>query len=114
MEITQQAGGSALERAVVRCETFLRRAPRPVKFSAVAGTLVLAFVVRRAIKRRRRQNGERGDSVLGVMLKSALTAALATIPKVYFQRLAKSALHHDPAEGTEENARTPRTMPEPS
>ena len=113
MEISEQATGGALERAVVRSEAFLRSAPKPVIFGAVASALVLAFMVRRANKRRRRENGERGDTVLGVVVKSALTAAVATIPKVYFLRLAKSALHHDSAQPRVEDSRLRPTIPEP-
>jgi len=85
-----------LERAVVRSEAALRNAPKPVIYGAVAGVALLALWVRRANKRRRKLNGERGPTVLGVVVKSALTAAIGTIPKVYFLRLAKAALHHPP------------------
>lgn len=97
----------------MRSEAFLRSAPKPAIFGAVLGVLALAFVVRRANKRRRRLNGERGDSVLGVVVKSALSAAIATIPKTYFLRLAKSALHHDPALTEAENSRLQPTIAEP-
>ena len=82
----------------------MRSAPKPVIFGALAGALALAFVIRRQNKRRRRENGEHGDTLLGVVVKSAVTAAIATIPKIYFVRLAKSALHHE-AE--------PHALPEP-
>ena len=117
MENNESATNSAIERAVVRSEAFLRSAPKPAIFGAVAGVLVLAFMVRRANKRRRQQSGERGDTVIGVVVKSAVTAAIATIPKVYFLRLAKSALHHEPARGMEapstEEWRLRPTIPEP-
>jgi hypothetical protein len=123
MKTNEQATDSALERAVVRSEAFLRSAPKPAILGAAAGLLVLAFVVRRANRRRRRLNGERGDTVLGVMVKSAVTAAIATIPKAYFIRLAKSALHHDSAPdsaitgsatpGNAEDWRMRPTIPEP-
>jgi hypothetical protein len=120
MEMSEQTGGGALERAVVRSEAFLRSAPKPVIYGAAAGVLALVFAVRRANKRRRRLNGQRGDTVLGVVVKSALTAAIATIPKVYFLRLAKSALHHESAAGKAESAagkaadsRLRPTIPEP-
>jgi hypothetical protein len=113
MEMSKLTGDSALERAVVRSEAFLRSAPKPVTFGVLASALALAFVVRRANKRRRRLNGERGDTVLGVIVKSSLSAAIATIPKVYFLRLAKSALHHDPAPGMAADSRMRPTIPEP-
>jgi len=120
METSEQTGGGALgggalERAVVRSEAFLRSAPKPVIYGAVAGVLALAFAVRRASKRRRRLNGQPRDTVLGVVAKSALTAAIATIPKVYFLRLAKSALPHasDAAPAKVEDWRSRPTLPEP-
>jgi hypothetical protein len=115
VENSQQNGDSALERAVVRSEAFLRGAPKPAILGAVVGVLGLAIVLRRANKRRRQQSGERGDTVLGVIVKSAVTAAIATIPKVYFVRLAKSALHAEPAPPrVVEDWRSRRTIPEPS
>jgi hypothetical protein len=123
MQMNEQTSDNALERAVVRSEAFLRSAPKPAIFGAAAGLLVLAFVVRRANRRRRRLNGARGDTVLGVMVKSAVTAAIATIPKAYFVRIAKSALHHDSAPdsaltgsttpGSAEDWRMRPTIPEP-
>jgi hypothetical protein len=115
MEIEEQASGGRLERAVVRSEALLRSAPRPVIFGALGGVLALAFALRRANKRRRQRNGERGDSVLGVVVKSAFTAAIATVPKVYFLRLAKSALHHDDSASARVGAgRSRPTLSEPN
>ncbi|HKO53258.1 MAG TPA: hypothetical protein VJV79_36360 [Polyangiaceae bacterium] len=110
---TNETTGGALEKVVVRSEAFLRRAPTPAILGAVAGLLALAFVVRRANQRRRRLSGERGDSVLGVMARSALSAAIATIPKTYLLRLARSALKHEPAPPLAEDSRVPSANEEP-
>jgi hypothetical protein len=113
VENSELVSNSALERAVVRSEAFLRSAPKPAILGAVVGVLALAFMVRRANKRRRQRSGERGETVLGVVVKSAVSAAIATIPKVYFVRLAKSALHHEPDRNIEDWRLRP-TMPETS